>query len=730
MKSCSARTLWPILIAIIFTGVLAGCAGSSGDHSSPPPPQPTVTLSAQPAIIIAGEKATLTWKSNNADSATLNGTNVDPSGTMKVSPTKTTAYTIKVTGAGGTASAQTTVTVTHGQPKVTISASPGTIIAAQTSTLTVTASNAGSVVITNNLDSTQFVLPVAGGTQSVTPTKTITYTATASGADNTNATATVTVKVNPGSLHASVNHIIFLMQENRTFDHYFGMLNPYRQQQHFDIGDDGVTYTIDGIDDKLATITNVNDEGQVFTPFKLKSTCIDDDSASWLPSFGSVNRFNFSLTRPINMDGFVHTAEGYAKHCADPASKCQGGSFTDVAGQRAMGYYDQDYLNYYYFMASQFALSDRWFSPVASESIPNRIATMTGGTTQGLVWDPGKNDNLPQLFIETIFQALDRGGVPWKIYYSTTDDNCNAGDNLCGAGVPLGKMPSTSFRYFAYSNKYVHSKTQGACNSPTQSSGAAIGDPNDDFCIDPVRIAPISQFISDMQNGTLPSFAWVEPGYSHTDEHPGSGQSILKGQAAIANLINTLISSPSWRDSIFFLSYDEGGGPYDHVPPVPGHTNDFTNPAMGITTDISSIAVNPDTFFPCAPPTLPNPPGPATLHCDLHTVPFADPGVNPTDAAAIQGFAAQLGFRMPNMVISPFVRRHYVSHIPMDHTAIIRLVETRFLNGRTLTARDAAQPDLMDFFDFTNVPWLTPPGNVPAPYDPSQAAATCTADNM
>jgi phospholipase C len=233
-----------------------------------------------------------------------------------------------------------------------------------------------------------------------------------------------------------------------------------------------------------------------------------------------------------------------------------------------------------------------------------------------------------------------------------------------------------------------------------------------------------------MNNNTLPGFAWVEPGYSHTDEHPGSGQSLLRGQAAIANLFNTFMASPSWKDSIFFLSYDEGGGPYDHVPPVPTHTNDFTDPSMGITTDISTIAVNPDQYGPCLPPNLPNPPGPATLHCDLHNVPFADPGSNATDAAAVQGFAAQLGFRMPNMVISPFVRKHYVSHIPMDHTAIIKLVETRFLGGKTLTARDAAQPDLMDFFDFINVPWLTPPTGVPAPYDPSQAAATCTADSM
>ena len=53
------------------------------------------------------------------------------------------------------------------------------------------------------------------------------------------------------------------------------------------------------------------------------------------------------------------------------------------------------------------------------------------------------------------------------------------------------------------------------------------------------------------------------------------------------------------------------------------------------------------------------------------------------------------------MVVSPFVRKHYVSHIPMDHTAVIKFVENRFLGPSVhLTARDAAQPDLLDFFDF------------------------------
>jgi phospholipase C len=212
-----------------------------------------------------------------------------------------------------------------------------------------------------------------------------------------------------------------------------------------------------------------------------------------------------------------------------------------------------------------------------------------------------------------------------------------------------------------------------------------------------------------MNNAALPSFSYIEPGYSNDDEHPGSGQSILKGQLSTATLINALMASPSWDDSALFFSYDEGGGPYDHVPPVPSHTNDKTNPALGITTDISSIAVNPDSFFPCVPLG-----GIPTTNCDLTpgTVPgtFADPGANPADAPAQQGFAAQLGFRLPNMIVSPYARRHYVSHTPMDHTAVIKFVEDLFIgSGAHLTNRDAAQPDLSEFFDLKNVPWGTPP---------------------
>jgi phospholipase C len=71
------------------------------------------------------------------------------------------------------------------------------------------------------------------------------------------------------------------------------------------------------------------------------------------------------------------------------------------------------------------------------------------------------------------------------------------------------------------------------------------------------------------------------------------------------------------------------------------------------------------------------------------------------------------------MVVSPFSRKHYVSHVPMDHTAVIKFVESRFIGSSAhLTARDAAQPNLLDFFDFTGKPWATPP-TPPAPATPA-----------
>ena len=168
----------------------------------------------------------------------------------------------------------------------------------------------------------------------------------------------------------------------------------------------------------------------------------------------------------------------------------------------------RDYLNYYYYMASQFAVSDRWFSPVASKTIDNRIATMTGGTTQGLVKDPGGDDHLGNLDINNIFEELDKAGVSWKIYYSVTEGLCTDEDECPTTGT--SRYPATTFSNISYSTHYLHNNANG-CAAPTVASDNPItNDESNSFCIDPTHIAPISQFYMDMNNNALPSFAFID----------------------------------------------------------------------------------------------------------------------------------------------------------------------------------------------------------------------------
>ena len=619
---------------------------------------------------------------------------------------------------GGAAYTTINLTVQAAQPAptVNISANPAAISAGGSSTLTVTAANATSVTLTGS-DGSSYSLSATGGTQTVAPSSTTTYTADATGTSGS-ASAAATVTVTAAGSTSSINHVIFMLQENHTFDNYFGMLNPYRSANGMNVGDDGNVYNVDGIDDKL-NLANVEDSGVSIPLFKFKSTCIDDASSDWLASYGDVNRYNFLTTRPINIDGFVHNAQGYASTCLKSGT-CSG-AYTDTAGQRVMGYYDQEFLNYYYYMASQFAVSDRWFSPIASKSNPNRIATFTGGTTQGLAYDPGSDDHLGALNLPSIFQELDAAGVSWKVYYSDTAGECGAGDDDCGSGSV--NMPASAIGYISYMHKYLYqNSSQAACTGTTQPSNV-VGDPSNYFCIDPNHVAPVSAYFTDLTNGALPSFAFIEPAYGITDEHPASFQPILLGQQQMAKIINAFMASPEWKDGVFFFSYDEGGGPYDHVPPVPGHSNDKTDASLGTIPDVASISVNPDAYNPCLPAT-----SPATTHCDLRA---SSPGAHSGDAAAVNGFGAQIGFRVPNMIISPFTRRHYVSHVPMDHTAVIKFVENRFIGGSAhLTARDAAQPNLLDFFDFTNTPWATPPTPPVPASNSSLGYNSCTPSSM
>ncbi len=146
----------------------------------------------------------------------------------------------------------------------------------------------------------------------------------------------------------------------------------------------------------------------------------------------------------------------------------------------------------------------------------------------------------------------------------------------------------------------------------------------------------LDQFMVDCMMGNLPPVAVVDPGFSFNDDHPPHHP--LLGQQFIASIYTALATSVHWENSLLVVTYDEHGGFFDHV----------------------------------APPKA-------------------------ADERAAQGFD-QLGFRVPAMIMGPYVKKGYVSSVVHDHTSVLRHIETMF-GLQPLTMRDAAANDLSDAID-------------------------------
>ena len=333
-------------VTTTYTATATGAAGTTPATATAtvtvvPAGPPTVTLTANPTTIVAPGSTTLTLTATNATTLILQGTdNTSDSaptnfpltgGPVTVTPAQNATYTATATGPGGTATAIASVTVTPA-PKLTIAANPQSIVSGNSSTLTVATTNVTNVVITGT-DGTSYPIPDAGGTQSVSPTATTTYTVNANSPVGPMPPASATVTVTPPGTLDAINHVIFMLQENHTFDNYFGMLNPYRAKNSWDIGSDGKTYTRRRHRRQVEVISGRTRYGhdedhqqqrptgpsQAHTLYKFKSTCVDDMSSAWTESYGDTSLGDYGTGRTIRMNGFVSNADGFAN------SKCPGG---------------------------------------------------------------------------------------------------------------------------------------------------------------------------------------------------------------------------------------------------------------------------------------------------------------------------------------------------------------------------------------------------------------------
>jgi len=510
------------------------------------------------------------------------------------------------------------------------------------------------------------------------------------------AASTVTATFNPssGSLQ-SLNHIIIFIQENRSLDHYFGYMEQYWANNGLHASD-GVTFdglpqftpaanctvtngvsscaipTVPGCDPSNPNGADVcTPDASVLVPtFHMASICTEELSPFWNEAHRDWNLYNPTGTTPT-LNGFVVAGATDARQY--PVATNGGDPVNDINGYRTMGYFQDSDLPFYYYMASNFATSDRWFAPMLSRTQLNRMFLLAA-TSGGHAYPLSTQNSTGPLSNETIFQALQNAGISWKIYVNSKGTN--------GCTDDYTDANSQCLIQYSYINMFQYYST-------IYNSGGSATD------LLP-HIASVAQFEKDAAAGQLPQVALIEPASdAGLDEHPTDddatgGVNIQAGAAYAESVIEALMYSPSWNDSAMIFSYDEPGGFYDHVPP--------------------QMAVPPDTTNLSPIDLLPGD------ECD---------GLSPEPAICTFGYT---GYRVPMMVISPFAKKNYVSHTVYDHTAILHLIEERF-NVPALTARDAAQTDMSasDFFDFVNVPWAIPPAQSSLPQQQTNGSCSLAA---
>jgi phospholipase C len=277
-----------------------------------------------------------------------------------------------------------------------------------------------------------------------------------------------------------------------------------------------------------------------------------------------------------------------------------------------MWFWDQRDLPFTYSLAEHFPIGERYFCSVLAQTYPNRRFLFTG-TASGLTATDALTISTPAAN-GTIFDRLNEQHIDWANYYQ------NAPSALIVPGF-----------------------------------AAAAG----------TRLHPMGQFYTDAAAGKLPPFTFLDPQYTTTSEE--NPQDIQVGEEFVASVVNALIKAPTWKHTTLFITYDEHGGYYDHVPPP--------------------RAIKPDSIAPIQEASQPK---------------------------LAPGTYDRYGFRVPLLVVSPWAKANYVSSVVQDHTSITAFIERKW-NLPAITFRDANAQPMTDYFDFRKPAFANPPKLSAAP---------------
>ena len=336
-----------------------------------------------------------------------------------------------------------------------------------------------------------------------------------------------------------IDHVVIFIQENRSFDHYFGSYRGVR-----------------GFSDQSAAFqqpypgNTSNAPAGVLLPFhldttKLNAACTHDITHDWVPQHQSWDNGA--------MDGFVTSR--LAINANDAVL--------------TMGYYTRADLPYYYAVADAFTLCDNYFCSVIGPTDPNRLYSMAAsidpdGTNGGPLLQTlvtNRSSFFGRLTHTTMPEQLQTRGISWKVYTSPDQNILN------------GIFSDNVLSYF---------KNFQDTTSPLYQNAFGPQFPTD--------------FLSDAVSGNLPQVSWVIGSIVDSD-HPPSPS--LFGENTLSAILTALMTNPaSWAKTVLFATYDENGGFFDHIQPMtapPGTPGEYvTAPAVPDPT----VAGNPPISGP------------------------------------------------------------------------------------------------------------------------------------
>ncbi|CAN7290905.1 phospholipase C, phosphocholine-specific [Variovorax sp. LjRoot130] len=427
-----------------------------------------------------------------------------------------------------------------------------------------------------------------------------------------------------------VKHIVILMQENRSFSHYFGTMRGVR-----------------GFGDRF--------------PIPLES-----GKPVWFQSNGTKEIPPYHLDKEKTNALLVPSTPHSFSDSQAAWNQGKFGQWPKYKNQYSMGYYKREDIPFQFALAEAFTICDAYHCSITTGTDPNRIVFWSGSNfnpelgrrginstdtdaepnnlrcwIKGTMPTPGYTYAGSSFQWPTLPDLLEKAGISWRIYQDPNDN---------WTGAMHGGLAFESFR------------------NATATSGSPLYEKG-------MKKWTLADLRNDVINGTLPAVLWVLPA-AWQSEHPGAGSSPAKAGDFTSQVLDAITASTeSWSKTVFFLTFDENDGLFDHLPPpaVPSYNADGT------------LA------------------GKSTVPLDGEY--FSDPArryLKPEDTISGNVRPWGLSARVPMYVVSPWSKGGWVDSQVFDHTSVGMFLEKRF--GITVDSispwHRAVCGDLSSAFDF------------------------------